>query len=98
MSWASSAHLVPSEGFSNDSLWTHCKCFYSSASVDHSSHVFTGGEVAMYTYVSPLLYSDSSSPTRKRSPATTDTPTMQSCSATKIGCAKVRWLGGVIDR
>jgi len=26
-------------------VWTHCKCFYSSASVDHSSHVFTGGEV-----------------------------------------------------
>ena len=45
MSWASSAHLVPLEEFSNDSLWTHCKCFYSSASVDHSSHVFTGGEV-----------------------------------------------------
>jgi len=43
--WASSAHLVPLEEFSNDSLWTHCKCFYSSASVDHSSHVFTGGEV-----------------------------------------------------
>ena len=45
MSWASSAHLVPLEEFSNDSLWTHCKCFYSSASVDHSSHVLTGGEV-----------------------------------------------------
>jgi hypothetical protein len=45
MSWASSVHLVPLEEFSNDSLWTRCKCFYSSASVDHSSHVFTGGEV-----------------------------------------------------
>jgi hypothetical protein len=43
--WASSAHLVPLEEFSNDSLWTHDKCFFSSASVDHSSHVFTGGEV-----------------------------------------------------
>jgi hypothetical protein len=43
--WVSSAHLVPLEEFGNDSLWTHCKCFYSSASVDHSSHVFTVGEV-----------------------------------------------------
>ena len=51
MSWASSSHLVPLEEFSNDSLWTHCKCFYSSASVDHSSQpcvhrrrgVFCGG-------------------------------------------------------
>ena len=46
MRWASSAaHLVYLEKYSYDSLWTHCKCFYSSASVDHSSHVFTGGEV-----------------------------------------------------
>jgi hypothetical protein len=43
--WASSAHLVSLVEFSNDSLWTHCKCFYSSASVDHSSHVCTGSEV-----------------------------------------------------
>ena len=41
MRWASSAHLVLLEEFSNDSLWTHCECFYSSASVDHSSHVLT---------------------------------------------------------
>jgi len=25
--WASSAHLVSPEEFSNDSLWAHCKCF-----------------------------------------------------------------------
>ena len=40
-------HLVSLEEFSNDSMWTHCSIVsaYSSASVDHSSHVFTGGEV-----------------------------------------------------
>jgi hypothetical protein len=37
--------IVLLEELTNDSLWTHCKCFYSAASVDHSSHVFTGGEV-----------------------------------------------------
>ena len=52
MSWASSSHLVPLEEFSNDSLWTHCKCFYSSASADHSSHVLTGGEVCFAEDVS----------------------------------------------
>jgi hypothetical protein len=43
--WASLAHLVALEEFSSDFLLTHFNCYYSSASVDHSSHVFTGGEV-----------------------------------------------------